>query len=168
MPTEARALASMQRRAWNTSGELGEHLLGQLDLDQMTMVWTQAITRPPLATFRVLVAVDDAGEAVAFATTEPDDSPDATGGRDGQISEFVVDPTQRGHGHGSRLMNACVDTLRADGFTRAVWWVGSTDDDLRRFITEAGWGPDGSHREIGDDTFRLKQVRLHTDISTAG
>ena len=55
------------------------------------------------------------------------------------------------------------------GFTRATCWVGSTDDDLRRFLSEAGWAADGSHREIGlaDDSVRIKQVRLHTDITGA-
>ncbi len=165
MPSEARVLAEMQRRAWDGSGELGARMLTQVTLDQMTQVWAAAINNPPLATFRVLIAVNDDGAPAAFATTEPDDSPDAVGGRDGEISEFVVDPPARGHGHGSRLLNACVDTLRADGFTRAVWWITSTDDALRRFLTESGWGPDGGHREIGDDEVRIKQVRLHSDIS---
>lgn len=165
LPSEAGVLAALQRRAWSERGDLGERMLAAVDLAGMTQVWARAINRPPLATFRVLVAVDDAGEPAAFATTEPDDSPDAVGGRDGQVSEFVVDPLARRRGHGSRLLNACADTLRADGFTRAVWWITSTDDALRRFLTDAGWGPDGGHREIGDDEVRVKQIRLHTDIS---
>lgn len=70
-------------------------------------------------------------------------------------------------GAGSRLVNAAVDTLRADGFTRATWWVRTTDDVLRAFLSEAGWAPDGAHRETGteDEQTRVKEVRLHTDIS---
>lgn len=165
LPAEAATLAELQRRGWAEQGDVGERMLASIDLRQMAQVWQRAINRPPLATFRVLVAVDEGGEPIAFATTEPDDSPDAVGGRDGQISEFVVDPPARRHGHGSRLLNACVDTLRADGFTRAVWWLPSTHDGLRRFLVDAGWGPDGAHREIGDEELRVKQIRLHTDIS---
>lgn len=165
MPSEARTLAEMQRRTWNDAGDLGLRMLASVDLAQMTQLWARAINKPPLATFRVLVAVDAHGQPAAFATIEPDDSPDAVGGRDGQVSEFVVDPLARRQGHGSRLLNACADTLRADGFTRAVWWITSTDDALRAFLTSAGWAPDGGHREIGDEQTRLKQVRLHTDIS---
>ena len=44
------------------------------------------------------------------------------------------------------------------------------DDDVRRtFLTEAGWAPDGAHRELdlhGNGTVRVKQVRLHTDLGT--
>ena len=76
-------------------------------------------------------------------------------------------PTARRRGHGSRLLNACVDTLRADGFVRVRHWL-RADDDLRRaFLTDAGWAADGAHREIGseDDAIRVKQIRLHTAIA---
>ena len=77
-----------------------------------------------------------------------------------------IDPQAQRRGHGSRLLNACVDTLRADGFARATWWVRATDDVLRRFLTEAGWAADGAHTEVavGEGGPRLKLVRLHTDI----
>ena len=55
-----------------------------------------------------------------------------------------------------------------DRFTRAVTWTISTDDALRTFLTEAGWAPDGAHRELdldGTGSTRVKQVRLHTALS---
>ena len=64
-------------------------------------------------------------------------------------------------------MNACADTLRADGFGRASWWAAATDDALRGFLTAAGWAADGASREIGldDGSVRVKQVRLQTDLA---
>ena len=171
LPAEAGQIAALQRRAWSStpSDELTTALLGEVDLAAMTEAWERAILRPPLAQFRVLVAVAGAGRVVGFAAIGPSDDPDAAGGEDALVAEFVVDPAARGQGHGSRLLNACVDTFRADGFVRATWWVRSTDDDLRTFVTGAGWAPDGAHREIGteDDHARVKLIRLHTDISTA-
>jgi GNAT superfamily N-acetyltransferase len=170
LPGEAPLIAGLQRRAW--SSQLPEAtasaLLSQIDTDSMTSQWHTAITRPPQARFRVLVAVAAENRLVGFATTTPSTDPDATTGEDGLIDEFVVDPPAQRQGHGSRLLHACVDTLRADGFVRATWWVMSTDDPVRRFLTEAGWAPDGGWREIGteDESVRLKQIRLHTDIST--
>jgi hypothetical protein len=38
---------------------------------------------------------------------------------------------------------------------------------LRQFLTDAGWAPDGAHRELdlrGDGEVLVKQVRLHTDL----
>jgi GNAT superfamily N-acetyltransferase len=103
-----------------------------------------------------------------FAVTGPAADPDCDAVADGEITELTVDPEQTRHGHGSRLIQACADTLRADRFTRAVTWVNSTNDTLRGFLGEAGWAPDGAHRELdlhGDGSVTVKQVRLHTDLS---
>ena len=168
LAAEAGAIASLQRRAWNErlAPATAEALLREMDVDAMTAVWHRAIVGPPQARFRVLVAVEQQ-RVVGFAVTVPSQDPDAEPGRDGLVEEFVVDPPAQRRGHGSRLLNACVDTLRADGFQRATWWVSSVDDVLRGFLTEAGWAPDGGSREIGteDEAIRLKQIRLHTDIS---
>lgn len=159
-------MAVLQRRSWERQGVPGAAALAAVDLETMTREWTSAITRPPLASCRVLVAVDADGP-VGFATTQPGTDADAEPGVDGEVGEFVVDAPAVGRGHGSRLLNACVDTLRADGFTRATCWLGTSDDQLRGFLVSAGWAPDGAHRELGTDDggTRLRQVRLHTDIS---
>ena len=146
-------------------------MLGEVELDAMVEAWHRAITRPPAARFRVLVAVDSDHGVVGFAATVPCADADAEAD-DGEIEEFVVDPPAQRRGHGSRLLHACVDTLSADGFGRARWWLGAADDGLRTFATEAGWAPDGAWREIGVDDdghpgIRLKQVRLHTAIGPA-
>lgn len=166
LSNEAGRVAVLQRRSWERQGAAGAVALASVDLATMTGEWTSAITRPPLAACRVLVAVD-AGGPVGFATTQPGTDADAEPGVDGEVGEFVVDLPAAGRGHGSRLLNACVDTLRADGFTRATCWLGSEDDQLRGFLASAGWAADGAHRELGteDGATRLRQVRLHTDIS---
>jgi ribosomal protein S18 acetylase RimI-like enzyme len=140
-------------------------MLGSVSLAQMTESWRSAIERPPQASFRVLVATD--GErVVGFASTMPSQDGDADPSVDGAIDQFVVDPAAQHRGHGSRLLNACADTLRADGFGRACCWVNARDDAIRRFLTAAGWAADGATREIGpeDESIRIKQVRLHTSL----
>ena len=72
-----------------------------------------------------------------FATTVPAADADADPRDDGAIEEFAIDPVAQRLGHGSRLLNACVDTLRADRFRRARWWVWAADDVLRRFLVPA-------------------------------
>ncbi|WP_090597014.1 GNAT family N-acetyltransferase [Auraticoccus monumenti] len=168
LSSEAGRVAVLQRRSWERQGEAGAAALAVVDLETMTREWTMAITRPPLAQCRVLVAVDADGP-VGFATTQPGTDADAEPGVDGEVGEFVVDAPAVGRGHGSRLLNACVDTLRADGFTRATRWLGAGDDGMRAFLVSAGWAPDGAHRELGteDGVTRLRQVRLHTDITAA-
>lgn len=167
LPAESWGIASVQRRSWGeTADDATLALLESIDLDTMATTWHSAISRPPEARWRVLVAVAG-GQVVGLATTMPSQDPDADPGTDGAIDELVVDPTARRRGHGSRLLNACVDTLQADGFVRVRHWL-RADDDLRRaFLTDAGWAADGAHREIGseDDVIRVKQIRLHTAIA---
>jgi len=167
LPAESWGIASVQRRSWGeVADEAALALLESIDLDTMAATWHGAISRPPEARWRVLVAVAG-GQVVGLATTLPSQDPDADPGTDGAIDELVVDPAARRRGHGSRLLNACVDTLRADGFVRVRHWVRADDDVRRAFLTDAGWAADGAHREIGseDDTIRVKQVRLHTAIA---
>lgn len=168
LPSEARAVAETQRRAWAQTlpTDVVDQLLAGVDTETMATTWHQAIVRPPTAQCRVLVALEQ-GRVVGFATTSPADDPDADARQDGQLEELVVDPPAQRRGHGSRLLHAGVDTLKADGFARAVHWVPATDDVVRAFFADAGWAADGGSREIGtdDETVRIKQVRLHTDIS---
>lgn len=168
LPAEAAAIAALQRRGWTQSLPAGvaDEVLGSVDLATMTASWEAAILRPPLAQFRVLVAIG-AERVVGFAAVGPADDPDAEAGEDGLVAEFVVDPAAQRRGHGSRLLNAVVDTLRADGFGRATWWVRATDDVLRQFLLSAGWAPDGAHSEVAvsEGGPSLKLVRLHTAIA---
>lgn len=166
LSSEAQAIADIQRRCWSAlPSPLSDRLLAGVPADQMAAAWEQAISRPPEARFRVLVAVESL-RPIGFAVTRPSPDPDAEPPADGAVEELSVDPPARQRGHGSRLLNACADTLRADGFRRATIWVAATDDDLRRFLVTSGWAADGAHREIGsdDEAVRIKQVRLHTDL----
>lgn len=168
LPSEAAVIAEIQRRSWSQQlpEDAAATLLAEVAHEEMTEAWHAAITRPPEARFRVLVAIGD-DRVVGFATTVPSQDPDADAQSGGAIDEFVIDPPAQRRTHGSRLLNACVDTLRSDGFSHATMWVAAADDVSRSFLTEAGWAADGSHREIGseDEQVRIKQVRLHTDLT---
>ncbi len=167
-PADADALAGAQVRAWrDTYAEvLPAEVLDHLDTEAIAQQWRLSMAKPGDARNRVLVALERASVR-GFAVTGPSPDPDADAVRDGEIVELVVDPEHRGAGHGSRLMQACVDTLRADRFAHGRTWVASTDDSGREFLISAGWGPDGAHRELdlhGDGSVLVKQVRLHTDL----
>lgn len=164
LPVEAVDIARIQRRVWSESELLGE-AARSVGADEATRMWHDAIVKPALAHLRVLVAIGEAG-VVGFAVTGPSGDPDHEE-RVGQIAEFVVDPRHRGAGHGSRLMNAAVDTLRQDGYLVATMWLPTTNDPMRSFLQSSGWAPDGAHQEVGleEGENSLKLVRLHTDIS---
>lgn len=163
---DAAAIAAVQLRAWQDTwqGVVPDEALPH-DAGDLAPVWHQALTSPGDARNRVLVALEH-NRVVGFTLTSAAADPDCDPVADGELGELTVEPAERGKGHGSRLLQAGVDTLRADRFTRAVTWVAAADDGLRRFLTDAGWAPDSAHRELAldGDQARLKQVRLHTAL----
>jgi GNAT superfamily N-acetyltransferase len=166
---DATGIAEVQVRAWRRSydGLLPAEVLDAMDPQEFAAAWHTSLNKPKDARNRVMVALER-NTIRGFAITGPASDPDCDPILDGEVSDFTIDPDHARLGHGSRLMQACADTLRADRFTRAVWWLNSTDDALRGFLTGAGWAPDGAHRELdlhGDGSVTVKQVRLHTDLS---
>ncbi|MGH3423585.1 MAG: GNAT family N-acetyltransferase [Nocardioidaceae bacterium] len=165
---DAEGIAECQVRAWRQAYApvLPEQTLAQLDVAEFAAKWAASMDKPGDARNRVLVALERA-TIRGFAVTAPCADPDADPVADGEIAEFAVDPAYRGQGHGSRLLQACTDTMRSDRFTRAVWWLPTTDDALRAFVTGTGWAADGAHRELdltGDEAVTVRQVRLHTSL----
>lgn len=161
------ALSEVQARAWQrTYGSvLPSAVLEEIDATAFAEAWTLAISRPPTARHRVLVA-HELGRVVGFVATAPSEDPDAEP-TDGEIVAFHVDPDALGEGHGSRLLAAAIDTLRADDFSHARIWLVVGDDDLRRFLEPAGFATDSAHRTLdltGDGSATLRQIRLHTDL----
>ena len=165
---DAAAIAELQLRAWQEmyAGVLPPEAL-PTDVDGAAAAWRVALGSPADARNRVLVALER-NRVCGFAITAPAGDPDCDPGRDAELMELTVDPLERGKGHGSRLLQAAVDTMRADRFSRSVTWTIASDDVLRSFLTEAGWAPDTAHRELdldGAGTTVVKQVRLHTQFS---
>ena len=164
---DAPAIGALQVRAWRTAyaGLLPADALPDESL--ATDAWQSSMTHPADARNRVLVALER-NRVVGFAVVGPAADPDCDPIADGELLELTVDADERGKGHGSRLLTAAVDTMTADRFTRAVFWAIATDDELRSFLTSAGWAADTAHRELdldGTGSTRVKQVRLHTALA---
>lgn len=168
---DAAAIAAVQIAYWQAtySALLPASVLESLPVDEFRRHWEQSIAKPREARQRVLVALERAALR-GFTTCAPSTDGDSDPGSVAEVGELVVDPDARGAGHGSRLLHAAVDTMRSDGFTSATTWVTSTNDDVRRFLTDQGWSSDGAHRELdldGDGRVTAHQVRLHTDLTPA-
>jgi GNAT superfamily N-acetyltransferase len=163
---DAEAIASIQARAWATSYAGLVPAAGELREADFAQLWRDALTRPADARHRALVALER-NRVVGFAITTPATDPDCDPLTDGELMELTVAAGERGNGHGSRLLQAAVDTMVADRFARAVTWVLADDDEMRTFLVTAGWAPDTAHRTLdldGSGTTQVKQVRLHTAL----
>ena len=166
-PSDASAIAQIQIAAWRQdyTDVLPTEVLHGLKADQFTESWEASLNKPQDARMRVLVALERA-TVRGFALVHPSQDPDADGVSDSEIGEFVIDPLHRRAGHGSRLLQASIDTLLADKFSHALWWVTANNDILRAFVTGTGWESDGAHRELqSENGVSLKQIRLHTSLA---
>lgn len=167
-PDDAGALAHVQVVTWRAAyaGVLPAHALDALTEEAVTAGWRAAITVPPSPRHRVLVALES-GSVVGYAAVAPATDEDRDPSADGELLALYVHPAAGRRGHGSRLLAAAVDTLRDDRCALAHTWLLAQDDVTRAFLTSAGWAPDGATRDL-DMGALVHQVRLHTDVRTAG
>jgi len=167
---DAPAIAHAQADAWRDSYAdiLPADVIEGLGSAETQEQWRHAVTSPPTPRHRVLVALAGAA-VVGFAAFGPSEDPDLDDETDADIAALSVAPGATRAGHGSRLVNATVDHLRADGFRTAHVWlaVGGGDDRLHAFLAGAGWAPDGATRELdlhGDGRLVVPQIRLRAAI----
>jgi GNAT superfamily N-acetyltransferase len=172
-PDDAASIASVQAAAWRATygNVLPADVLEDLDSPAVHDQWREAVTTPPSARHRVLVAMTGA-DVVGFAAIGPSEDSDLVAMVDAEMSALCVLPDRVREGHGSRLVNAAVDHLRTDGFLHVRVWLaaGAEDERLHAFLAGAGWAEDGARRELdlhGDGRVVVPQVRLHAAIGTA-
>jgi GNAT superfamily N-acetyltransferase len=176
-PDDAAEIARVQLDTWRHAYRrlLPRHVLDELDADWVTQRWLAAITDPPSARHRVLVAIEQAEESylVGFAASgdaddaalAPDEPLTSLGSAVVAVTDLLVEPRWSRRGHGSRLLAACVDLWREDGFERAVAWAFDADEAMRAFLTSAGWEPDGQTRALDVDDLLVPQLRLHASLA---
>jgi GNAT superfamily N-acetyltransferase len=99
------------------------------------------------------------GPAAELEPTDPEQ--ETTAG----LALLVVEPRWGRRGHGSRLLAAAIDHVRADGMTRVVAWLPEGDTVTRDFLTSTGWAPDGLVRALDTGAGELREIRLHTELA---
>jgi GNAT superfamily N-acetyltransferase len=190
--SDAAGLARIQVACWRKGyeGIVPDKVLAELTSESAETRWrdrwAEAISKPPTARHRVLVAVTEPdpgqeGQAAAghgagsaagrparavagFASAGPATDADRWPATDAELYELRVAPGLTGRGHGSRLLNAVADTLAEDRFTRVSVWALEADTALRRFLESSGWASDGTRSEL-DMGVRVPIVRLHASLA---
>ncbi|MGY1834573.1 GNAT family N-acetyltransferase [Blastococcus sp. SYSU DS0510] len=157
-PEDAAAIARVQGVTWRTAYRslLPAEVLDGWDEEAVTEAWRSAVTTPPSAGHRVLVAVEQ-GAVVGFAAV-------ATGPEAAEISTLLVEPRWGRRGHGSRLLAAVADLASADATTRLEVWLVESDRASADFYESAGWAPDGWARTLDTGAAPLRELRWHVEL----
>jgi GNAT superfamily N-acetyltransferase len=170
-PEDAPDIARIQLSTWRTAYRrlLPRHVLDELDEAWMAAQWTEAVAAPPSPRHRVLVAVEQADQShlVGFLAAGPADeaalAPEEQAPPPGTaaVTDLLVEPRWGRRGHGSRLLAAGVELWRSDGFDTALAWAYQDDIATVKFLTGAGWAPDGASRALDVADQLIPQLRLH-------
>ena len=166
-PNDAAAVGLVQAVVWRAAYAevLAQEVVDKFDPASFARVWRDSLNAPP--SDRHVLLVGCAGEqVVGFAAVGPSIDPDASE-TSGEVLGLGVHPDARHGGHGSRLLNAAVDTLRGKGFNSMSVWLLAHDEGTRAFLTAAGLSPDGAYRNrvIDVDGTLAREVRLTADLS---
>jgi predicted N-acetyltransferase YhbS len=160
------AIAEVQVQTWREAygNILPRDVLDGLDPAVVEAKWRQSIDDRSEARSHALIAVDGGrmvGIAAVSPTTDDDEDPATTA----ELGPLLVVPASQGKGHGSRLLAAAMDILRAEGTARAVSWVFQSDSGTQTFYETAGWALDGTARDLDAAGTLVREVRMHTDLT---
>ncbi|CAN5422211.1 hypothetical protein BH23ACT6_BH23ACT6_09440 [soil metagenome] len=169
-PNDAPAIGAVQAEVFAAAYAeiLPTEAIEQFHPDAFARVWRDALAAPPTTAHRVLVAC--AGDqVVGFAAVGPSSDgdgalPDPTG----EVMVLCVHPQARRAGHGSRLLNASADTLKATSHEAMSAWVLAEDEATSEFATVTGLSADGAWRErvVGPDGASVREVRLVANLGS--
>lgn len=151
VPGDQDAITDIQLAAWRAV--LGAHAADAIPRDEVLAAWQAAIEAPPSREHRVFVATDGP-HVVGFAALASA----------GEIVALEVAPEHRRAGHGSRLLAACVDTVRLQGGTTVRAWALEGDDAREAFLTDAGLGEGGVRRGMDGPDGELSERMFRAEL----
>ncbi|WP_298891112.1 GNAT family N-acetyltransferase [uncultured Serinicoccus sp.] len=165
-PNDAPAVGLVQAFVWQheLADVLDQEVLDALTGPRFAAAWRASLEHPPTPRHRLLVACAGPQVTGYVAVGPADDEPGLPEGTCALLLDGGVHPEARAAGHGSRLLNAAVDTLRAahDQLEGVATWVLAEAGTTRGFLQAAGFEPDGAWRDrvVGDDGRTVREVRL--------
>ena len=165
--SDAPAVGLVQAVVWREAyaAHLPAEVVDQFEPRGFTNAWRSSLQNPPSRDHILLVAC--AGEqVVGFAAVAPSGDPDLAD--DGaELLVLGVHPEARRQGHGSRLLNAAVDTARGRGRLSLAAWILADASEVRAFLHSAGLESDGAQRErvVAHDGATVWEVRLGASVA---
>ncbi len=167
VPADVAEIARVQVTTWQTgyADILPPDVLAALDVSSAAEQWLQTIEQGPAS---VLVATE--GDwLVGFCCTGPSPESESAAANGvpapdadtiGLVATLLVEPRWGRREHGTRLLAAALDLLRAEGMTRAIAWTPEQNKAGKGFFRRAGWTPDGVLRTLDAGGVPLREIRF--------
>lgn len=162
------AIGLVQATVWREmyANVVPDEVLEEFDPNRFASAWRQSLTSPPSPVHRLLVAC--AGDqVVGFAAIGPaSDTEAGLPEQSGEVLLLLVHPDARREGHGSRLLNAAADTMKANDLAALVSWLPQADEQARLFAEQAGLTPDSAWRDrvVGPDGQTAREIRVLAEL----
>lgn len=163
-PADARAIAEVHVRSWQAAyrGELPDDYLDGLSVDERETQWTGWLAEPEELA-GVLVAEDEGGRVIGFASVGPSRDEDA-GPQTGEVRTIYLRPEWFGRGVGRELFSRANARLRELGYVRATLWVLATNERSRHFYEKAGWAFDGTESSHQSQCLHMPVARYAIEL----
>lgn len=162
---DAVAIAGVHIDSWRAAyrGQMPDHVLEALDLQQRAQQWKEWLALPQVSVF--VGTVD--GTVVGFCCLSPTRDDDA-GGTVGEIPAIYVLPSHWRRGIGRLLCERTLAEARKSGFREVSLWVLDSNESARRFYESLGFQRDGKTKTDSQLTGTpLHEVRYRRSSSHA-
>jgi ribosomal protein S18 acetylase RimI-like enzyme len=158
---DVNGIARLHVSVWQAAyrGHVPDSYLDGLEPSQRAVMWSRALQDP---TALVLVAVEGAS-IVGFCSSLPSRDPDASSSV-AEISALYVDASCWRSGHGTRLLEAAIESARLSGFREMTLWVLAANVLARRFYEARGFSADALTKTEERPGFSLFEMRYRRRI----
>lgn len=139
---DANGIAKVHVKTWQCAyrGQIPDEHLDKLSVEKRTKFWDENLKNPRSNTKTFVVELN--GNIVGFASVGNSRDKD-TDSKTGELYAIYVDQAFMGKGIGSALHKKCIDHLIELGFTKAILWVSTSNENTRRWYEKRGWKTDG-------------------------
>lgn len=153
--SDARGIAEIHVASWQSAyrGIIPDSFLDNLSVESRERVWETALAE---GTDQVLV-FEQVGRLIGFASFGPSRDDDSDRERVGEIYAIYLDPGEWRKGYGLALVEAAMETLKAQGFSEVTLWVLDKNERGIGFYEAMGFRADG----VGKVGRRRDEVESH-------
>jgi ribosomal protein S18 acetylase RimI-like enzyme len=163
IPADAPQIARIHVESWRATypGIVPQSILDGLSVARRTELWSRRLLDP--GETRTWVGERD-GRIVGFVGTALPTDPLLAPGT-GEVESIYLLPAAQGLGLGRLLMETATGDLVDRGYSSAILWVLTANEQARGFYEATGWQADGTGQMLDFDGTPVEEIRMRIDLT---